>query len=100
MLIGFLNYTFFAAEFSGVQITLTQMLIIIFLSVQFAAMSSSIGTGFIAILSLLLTQLDLSLDAIGIIVASDIFIVNFSGVISLVIRDCNLFDLSHKIKID
>ena len=95
-LVGFITCTFFAAEFSGAQITLAQLFIIGFLSIQFAIASSSGNGGVIAMLGILLTQLGLSLDAIGIMMVADIFVVNISGVPTVIIRDCDLLDLSYK----
>ena len=95
-LVGFITCTFFAAEFSGVQITLAQLFIIGFLSIQFAIASSSGNGGVIAMLGILLTQLGLSLDAIGTMMVADIFVVNISGVPTVIIRDCDLLDLSYK----
>ena len=88
---------FFAAEFSGVEISIAKLLIILFLSVQFAISSVRANGGMIATLTLLLSQLEISLDAIGLIMLADVFIINMSGVISLIIRNCDLLDFSHKV---
>ena len=95
-LVGFITCTFFAAEFSGEQITIAQLFIIGFLSIQFAIASSSGNGGVVAMLGLLLTQLGFSLDAIGTMMLADIFVVNISGVPTVIIRDCDLLDLSYK----
>jgi hypothetical protein len=50
----------------------------------------------VATLGILFSQLGFSLDAIGPIVAVDIFIVNISGVVGMIVRDCELIDISHK----
>lgn len=97
--IAFINWTLFAAQFSGVQITISQIFIMIFFSIQFAISSSNGGNGgMIAMMTLLLTQMNLSVDAIGLIMIANIFLTQISGVIELIIRDCNLLDLSHKIR--
>ena len=97
--IGFIVYTFFAAEFSGAEITISQLFIIIFLSIQFAISSSNGGNGgFVAMMGLLLMQVGFSLDAIGAIMIAAVF-ANISGVVALIIRDCDLLDLSKKVKI-
>ena len=91
---------FFAAEFSGVEISIAELFIILFLSVQFAISSVRANGGMVATMTLLLSQLNFSLDAIGLIMLADIFIINMSGVISLIIRNCDLLDFSHKVKLD
>ncbi len=97
MLIGFCSATFFAAEFSGQQITIGQLFIIAFLAIQFAISASSGSGGMVAMLGLMLMQLNIPLDAIGTIMVADVFVVNLSGVVTLIIRDCDLVDLSHKV---
>ena len=98
MLIGFICGTFFAADFSEVQLTIAQVFIIAFLAIQFAISASSGNGGMVAMLSLMLIQLNISLDAIGTIMVADIFVVNLSGIVTLIIRDCDLLDLSKKVK--
>jgi len=98
MLIGFCTATFFAADFSGVQLTISQVFIIGFLAIQFAISASSGNGGMVAMLGLMLMQLNISLDAIGTIMVADIFVVNISAIVSLIVRDCDLLDLSHKVK--
>jgi len=98
MIIAMVIHSFFAAQFSGMEISIAKLLIIAFLSVQFAISSVKVNGGMIATLTILLTQLEFSLEAIGFIMIADIFIVNISGVIGLIIRNCDLLDLSRKIK--
>ncbi len=97
MLIGFVTCAFFAAEFSGAQITIPQLFIIVFLSIQLAISASSGSGGTLAMLGLLLTQLEFSLDAIGTMMIADIFVVNASGIAALIIRDCDLYDFAQKV---
>ena len=86
MLIGIIGYAFFAAEFSGMQISLFQLFIVAFLSIQFAISAVKENGGIIAMMSLLIAQLGLSMDALGMIMAANIFVVNISGVIGLIVR--------------
>lgn len=96
--VAFITWSFFAAQFSCEQITLAQLFIIIFFSIQFAISSSNSGSGgMMAMATLLLTQINFSVDAIGVIMVLDIFASQISGVIELIIRDCNLVDFSRKI---
>ena len=96
MLIGFVTATFFAANFSGEQITIAEIFIIAFLAIQFAISASSGNGGMVAMLGLMLTQLGIPLDAIGTIMIADIFVVNVSGIVTLIIRDCDLLDLAYQ----
>ncbi len=96
--VAFIVWTFFAAQFSGEQITLSQLFIIIFFSIQFAISSSnSGGGGMMAMMTLLLTQINFSVDSIGVIMIADIFVAQISGVVEIIVRDCNLIDFSRKI---
>ena len=97
MIVGFITATFFAVHFSEAQITIAETFIMGFLAIQFAISASSGSGGMVAMLSLMLTQLNISLDAIGTIMIADIFVVNISGIVSLIVRDCDLLDLSKKI---
>ena len=98
-IIGIVACVFFAAKFSGAEISIAQIFIIAFLSIQFAIAVVSGNGGMIATMSIFLTQLGFSLDAIGAITICDIFVANLSGVVALIIRDCDLLDLSKKVKI-
>ena len=99
LVIGIVVNAFFAAEFSGVEISIAQIFIVAFLAVQFAISAVGGNGGMVATLSLLLTQLGFPLDAIGPIAISDIFTINFSVAAALIVRDCDLFDFSHKVKL-
>lgn len=100
LVISIVVNVFFAAHFSDAQISISQMLILIFLAVQFAISSAGGNGGIVAIMSILLTQLGFSLESIGPMMLSDLFTVNFACAAALIIRDCDLLDLSHKIKIN
>ena len=98
-IVGFIVYSFFAAQFSGVPITMSQLFIIIFFSMQFSiAAGSGAGGGFMAMMGLLLVQVGFSFDAIGEIMTASIFVSNFTAFISLIIRDCDLLAFSHNIE--
>ena len=95
MLIAMITHIFFAAEFSGMQISLFQLLVVAFLSVQFAISAVKENGGMLAMLTLLITQLGLSMDALGMIMTADMFVMNISGVVGLIVRDSDLLDLSY-----
>lgn len=89
---------FFAAEFSGQTISLAEVFIVAFLAVQFTMSAVGGNGGMVAMLSLILTQLGFSLDAIGAVTVADIFTIHYAVVSSLIIRDCDLIDFAHSVK--
>ena len=99
LVIGIVVNIFFAAEFSGATISFAEIFIIAFLAVQFAVSAVGGNGGMVATLSLLLTQMGFSLDAIGPIAVADVFTLHIAIVSALIIRDCDLFDVSHKLKL-
>ena len=100
-IVSFIVYSFFAAQFSGVPITISQLFIIIFFSMQFAVAASggSGGGGFVALMGLLLVQAGLSFDAIGEIMTANIFVSNLAAFIALIIHDCDLMAFSRSYSI-
>lgn len=98
MITGIVTCVFFAAEFSDVQISIANLFIIGFLAIQFGFFSSGVSSGTLTILGLLFTQLGLPLDSIGTILIADIFVINIASVVALIIRDCDLIDISHKLQ--
>ena len=99
MLIGIIIYVFYAAEFSDIQISIAQLIIIAFLSWQFSISAVGENGGMIAIMTLMLTQLGFPMDSLGIIMTANVFLVNISGVIGIIIRDCDLYDFSHEVNL-
>ena len=94
MTISIIISAFFAAEFSGMTMTISQLIIVAFLSVQFAFSTVNENGGIIATITLLLTQFGFSMDSIGLLMAASIFTANISGVIGIMVRDCDLYDMS------
>ncbi|MBQ6434636.1 MAG: cation:dicarboxylase symporter family transporter [Synergistaceae bacterium] len=98
-MVSFIVYSFFAAQFSGASITMSQLFIIIFFSMQFTiAAGNEGGGGFMALMGLLLVQVGFSFDAVGEIMTANIFVSNFAAFISLIMRDCDLLAFSHSLK--
>ena len=92
--VSFIVYSFFAAQFSGVLITIPQLCVIIFLSIQFSFLVIGSG-GFVAMMGLLLIQAGFSFDAIGEITTANIFVANSAAFFSLIMRNCDLLAFSH-----
>ncbi len=96
VVVSLITSGFYAVEFLGETISITQLIILIFLAIQFSIVAIKVQGGMVATLGLLFTQLGVNVDAIGPIMASNIFIVNISGVFGMIVRDCELIDISHK----
>lgn len=90
---------FYAAEFSGVTFSITQLLILLFLAIQLSIVTVKAPGGILATLGILFTQMGLSLDAIGSIFAANLLVANPSGAFSTIIRDCELIDVAHYLKV-
>lgn len=100
MIIGIIICTFYAAEFDGAPISLAQIFVIAFLAVQFAISSAGGNGSMIAAMTLMLTHIGLPLDAIGPMTVTDIFVVNISGVVTVIVRDCDLIDVAHQVSFE
>ncbi len=98
--VQFTVYLFFAAFFSDVTINVMQLPIVAFIAIQLGLCVPKVNGGSIAVLTLLLNQFSLSLDAIGAIVVADIFINNVGAFSGMLIRDCEIFDVSHEVSLD
>ena len=88
----------FAAHFHGVHFSVIQLIILGFLLIQFSLSSANEAGGIMACMALLLTQLGFSLDVMSIIMVADIFVVNASGVVGVIVRDSDLYDMSRTMK--
>lgn len=96
MVNALITCSFYAAVFSGTTVSLMQLLIMSFLAIQFSVVTIRVPGGMVATLSILFSQLGFSLGAIGPICAVDIFVVNISGVVGMIVRDCELIDVAHQ----
>ncbi len=88
---------FFCAYVTNVTISPINLLIAIFLSIQLSIATPPVPGGIMAIYTILLSQLNIPLDGIGLLIMANVFIVNFSSVMSMLIRDCELMDFSHQV---
>ena len=90
---------FMGAAFSNATITVSELLIIAFLAIQLSIVSPKVYGGAIATFTMMLTQLGLSTDVIGMLMVADVFTINLSSLFGMVARNCELYDLSHQVKI-
>lgn len=96
--ISMVVYAFFGAIFSGETISFVELIVISFLAVQLSICSPKVSGANLAILTMLLTQLGFSVEALGAVAIADGFINNVSGVFGMLARDCELYDVSHEVK--
>ena len=93
-------YAFFAAEFSGLTLSFSQLFMLAVLAIQLSIFSPKVNGGIVAVLTLLLNYFGFSLEAIGSIMIADAFIVCVSSVFGMLTRDCEIYDVSHEINFE
>lgn len=89
---------FMGATFSGDTLTISELILIAFLSIQLSIVSPKVYGGAIATFTIMLTQLGYSTDVIGMLMVADVFTINLSSLFGMVARNCELYDLSHQVK--
>jgi Na+/H+-dicarboxylate symporter len=85
---------FYASEYSGAPISAFQLLIVFILVIQLSVASPKVPGGIMATFTILLNQLGLPLDAVGMLMVANVFCVNMDTAIGMVIRDLDLLDLN------
>ena len=71
-----------------------KMLIVFILVVQLSVASPKVPGGIMATFTLLLNQLGLPLDAVGMLMVANVFCVNLDAALGMVIRDLDLMDIA------
>ena len=89
---------FMGAMMSNATISLAQLVIIAFLAIQLAIVTPKVYGGSIATFTILLAHLGFTQDAIGPLMIADVFVVNLSSLFGIVMRNCEIYDLSHQVK--
>ncbi len=89
---------FMGAMMSNATISIAQLVIIAFLAIQLAIVTPKVYGGSIATFTILLTHLGFTQDAIGPLMIADVFVVNLSSLFGIVMRNCEIYDLSHQVK--
>ena len=88
---------FYAAAVSGNTLAISDLLMTLFLALQLSMATPPVPGGIMPIYVMILGQLDLPTDSIGFLMMSSVFVLNFSSTCSMIIRDCELFDVSHQV---
>lgn len=94
---GLLLSVFFCSYVADVTLSPVNLLIAIFLSIQLSIATPPVPGGIMAIYAILLTQLNIPSEGIGLLIMANVFVVNFSSGMSMLIRDCELMDFSHQV---
>ena len=89
---------FYASDFSGVPLSFFSLIVTLILSLQLSIATPPVPGGIMAIYAIVLTQLGLPLDSIGMLMIAAVFVVNISSLMSMIIRDCELIDISYELK--
>jgi Na+/H+-dicarboxylate symporter len=73
-----------------------QLLIVYILVVQLSIASPKVPGGIMATFTILLNQLGMPLDAVGMLMVANVFFVNIEAALGMVIRDLDLLDLAYQ----
>ena len=88
--------SFYVMEVSGENISLMEFLLIIFLAIQLSMATPNAAGGIVASFSILLTQIGLPLEFIGSLMIADVLTGNLFTGLNVLIRQCELMLVSHK----
>ncbi len=94
---NFVLCAFMGAIMSEATISISQLFIIAFLAIQLSIVTPKVYGGSIAGFTVLLTNLGFSTETIGAMMINEVFIINASSLFGMVLRNCELFDLSHQV---
>lgn len=96
---AFVLCVFYAAHVSGTTLSVVEFILLLFLSLQLSIASPPVPGGLVSMYAIILGQFHLPTDAIGMLMISGIFVANASTSIAMLIRDCELIDVSHQVKL-
>ena len=88
---------FMGAVISNATISISQLLLIAFLAIQLSIVCPKVYGANIVGFTILLTQLNFSTDVIGQMVLADVFTINASALSGMIVRNCEIYDLSHQV---
>lgn len=92
--------SFYAAYYSHASITITQLIIIMILTIQLSIASPKVQGGIVAVFTILISQLGFNEDCIGALVTANIVLMYLQSGFSVIIRDCELMNLYKSGKIN
>ena len=86
---------FFAGVYYGTPLSLPQILIMYILVTQLSIASPKVPGGIMATFSIMLVQLGMPTDVVGLLMVANVFIVNIQTGLAMVIRSAELEEFSH-----
>ncbi|MBQ7680303.1 MAG: dicarboxylate/amino acid:cation symporter [Butyrivibrio sp.] len=89
---------FFGAAYAGTSLSVSQLLITLLLGLQLSIASPKIPGGDMASFTLLLTQLGMPLEVVGLMMVPCAFLDNIAAAVGMLIRDCELADFAYRLK--
>lgn len=87
---------FYVMSATGEELSVFEMFIIAFLSIQLSFSSPNAAGGIVASFTLLLTELGLPVEYVGTLMIADVMTGNFFTGLNVLIRQCELMLVSHK----
>lgn len=97
VMIKIVTSAFYVLEVSGGTVSIMQLIIIIFLSIQLGIASPKVAGGIAASFTILLTQLGLPLELIGVLMIANIITDNVFAAFCVIFNCCELTLVSHKL---
>ena len=86
---------FYAASYYHTPLTLPQIVILIILVIQLSIASPKVPGGIMATYAILLAQLGMPTDTVGLLMIANVFILNVETGLSIIIRMTELKDFSY-----
>ena len=96
ILIEIVGSAFYAMSIAGQTISVMQLLIIAFLAVQLSIATPKVAGGAAASFGILLTQLGLPTDMLGLLMIANVLGDNFFSSMNVIAHDCELMNVAHK----
>ena len=90
---------FFAGNYYGTPISVSQILILYILVTQLSIASPKVPGGIMATYTILMGQLGMSDEVVGLLMVANVFVVNALTGLAMVIRSAELEDFSHTIEL-
>ena len=89
---------FFGAYYSGQTLSLLNLIVLFLLVIQLGIASPKVPGGVVAVLAILLSQLGLDAEAIGMIMLANAFIINIGTAFGGFVRCCEIQELSYRVQ--
>lgn len=88
---------YFTGSYYGTPISIPQILILYILVTQLSIASPKVPGGIMATFSILLGQLGMPSDVVGLLMVANVFVVNAETGLGMIIRSSELEDFSHAV---